>query len=45
VAVHRRPREFWEGLIAEAERSSIDRTARRHRVRAKTLKVSMLRGT
>lgn len=38
MAVRRRPREFWERLVAEAERSSIEQTARHHRVSTKSLK-------
>jgi transposase-like protein len=37
VAARRRPREFWERLVAEVERSTIERTARQHGVSTKAL--------
>ena len=38
MAARRRPREFWERLLVEAERTSIAEAARRHRVSASSLK-------
>jgi hypothetical protein len=37
VTVRRHSRDFWKRLIAESERSSVEGTARRHRVRPRTL--------
>jgi transposase-like protein len=37
VGARRHSREFWKRLIAEAEGSSVEVTARRHRVRPGTL--------
>jgi transposase-like protein len=37
VAVRRHDREFWKRLIVEAEGSSVERVARRHHVRPRTL--------